>query len=145
MMVVNNFVWYRFFSNSYYSVLQMMAFFNLCVWILPIVFLISLTVNEETLPMSSNRGGMQSGQPGRAQSRGFKLNLKKFFDFFRMNPASGLPSMRQDAFPAPGSDPASPAPASSFNQAPQYPARPQPAPIGAQGAFHRPAYNKRMD
>lgn len=53
MLMINHAVWFSFYSQSYRPFEEVMAFFMICVWLVPFSFFISMTANEDTLPYGS--------------------------------------------------------------------------------------------
>ena len=50
-VIVNHFVWFNFFTtHPYYSLKEISSFFGICVWMLPLIYFLSLSANEYTLP-----------------------------------------------------------------------------------------------
>lgn len=52
MAVTDHCIWFIYFSNNYYPFREILAFFTICVWLIPFGFFISLSANENTLPGS---------------------------------------------------------------------------------------------
>eukprot|EP01095_Lingulamoeba_sp_RSL-Kostka_P009307 TRINITY_DN3208_c1_g1_i2.p1 TRINITY_DN3208_c1_g1~~TRINITY_DN3208_c1_g1_i2.p1 ORF type:complete len:200 (+),score=19.57 TRINITY_DN3208_c1_g1_i2:140-739(+) len=50
MAVINHISWFYLFTYKYTPFNQIIAFFVICVWMVPFQFFISLSVNENTLP-----------------------------------------------------------------------------------------------
>eukprot|EP00741_Cyanophora_paradoxa_P008712 tig00001371_g8434.t1 len=60
-MVLDHWVWFRYFQRVFYKPTHVLGFFLLCVWLVPFGYFISLSVNENVLPMP---GGAPSGSTG---------------------------------------------------------------------------------
>ena len=91
MFVLNNVFWYRYFNETWYSAIQIMGFFHICIWLIPLVFLITLTINEETLPMQGMHSST-SRSNNRKEKRSIiefnycfidSINLKKILGYFK--------------------------------------------------------------
>lgn len=50
LVVVNHFLAFRFFSQNYYPLSEVLAFFTLCLWIVPFALFVSLSANDQVLP-----------------------------------------------------------------------------------------------
>ena len=48
----NHCLWFYYFSYHYYQFSQILAYFFICVWLVPFGFFISLSANENVLPGS---------------------------------------------------------------------------------------------
>lgn len=53
MVVVNHYLAFRFFGEFYYPFSEVMAYFTLCLWMVPFAFFVSLSANENVLPTVS--------------------------------------------------------------------------------------------
>eukprot|EP01027_Heterolobosea_sp_BB2_P011221 GEZU01016352.1.p1 GENE.GEZU01016352.1~~GEZU01016352.1.p1 ORF type:complete len:223 (+),score=53.69 GEZU01016352.1:345-1013(+) len=57
--VVNHIVWYMYFTDPFtptFSLHKLLGFFFLCVWLVPLGFFVTLSVNEYSLPGTGNLG-----------------------------------------------------------------------------------------
>lgn len=54
LVIVNHFLAFRFFSNNYYPLTEVLAFFTLCLWIVPFALFVSLSANDQVLPTTIN-------------------------------------------------------------------------------------------
>ena len=52
MAVIDHCTWFIYFSGIYYPFSEILAFFTICVWMVPFGFFISLSANENVLPGS---------------------------------------------------------------------------------------------
>ncbi|KAG7928064.1 hypothetical protein KL925_001364 [Ogataea polymorpha] len=91
LALLNHFLWFRHFNNPYVptiderlnpdfklphypSFTEIASFFGLCVWLIPFGFFISLSANENTLPMSlSEVEPLQSQNNGENVKRSITL------------------------------------------------------------------------
>lgn len=56
LVIVDHFSWFYHFSTVYYlDFNEIVAFFLLCVWLVPFMYFISLSANESTLPYGVNK------------------------------------------------------------------------------------------
>ncbi|CAG2100209.1 unnamed protein product [Medioppia subpectinata] len=50
LLLVNHYFAFSYFSSVYYPFTQVLAFFTICLWLIPFAFFISLSANENVLP-----------------------------------------------------------------------------------------------
>lgn len=50
LVIVQHFLAFRFFSQNYYPLTEVLAFFTLCLWIVPFALFVSLSANDQVLP-----------------------------------------------------------------------------------------------
>ncbi|XP_052072339.1 protein TEX261-like [Mytilus californianus] len=56
MVIVNHYFAFSYFASVWYPFSDVMAFFTICLWIVPFAFFVSLSANENVLPtMTENR------------------------------------------------------------------------------------------
>lgn len=55
LVVVNHYLAFQFFGQNYYPFSEVMAYFTLCLWLVPFAFFVSLSANENVLPTTSER------------------------------------------------------------------------------------------
>jgi hypothetical protein len=61
LLVLNHAIWFRHFTVTYYAFPEIVAYFLLFVWLVPFVFFISLSANENALPLHNTRRAYGSG------------------------------------------------------------------------------------
>ena len=50
-VLINHFMWFSYFTHHhYYTFREVTSFFGICVWSLPLLYFLSLSANEYTLP-----------------------------------------------------------------------------------------------
>lgn len=52
LLVVNHYLAFSYFATIWYPFSEVLAFFTICVWLIPFALFISLSANENTLPTS---------------------------------------------------------------------------------------------
>ncbi|KAI9027560.1 transmembrane adaptor Erv26-domain-containing protein [Phycomyces nitens] len=57
LVFVDHFVWFRYFTSHYRPFMDIAAFFGICVWLIPFTYFISLSANDNSLPMSDPTAG----------------------------------------------------------------------------------------
>ncbi|KAI9087769.1 transmembrane adaptor Erv26, partial [Phlyctochytrium arcticum] len=50
LVVADHFVWFFYFADNYHTFLEIATFFGLMVWLVPFIYFVSLSANENTLP-----------------------------------------------------------------------------------------------
>ncbi|XP_013780078.1 protein TEX261-like isoform X1 [Limulus polyphemus] len=53
LLVINHYLAFNYFGSVYYHFSEVLAYFTLCLWIVPFAFFISLSANENILPTVS--------------------------------------------------------------------------------------------
>lgn len=54
LVIVNHFLAFGFFSQNFYPLTEVLAFFTLCLWIVPFALFVSLSANDQVLPTTSS-------------------------------------------------------------------------------------------
>ena len=62
-VLVEHLVWFSYFGSVWHPFAEVIGFFTLCVWMVPFVFFISLSANEEVLPLPASTGTSAAGAP----------------------------------------------------------------------------------
>eukprot|EP00029_Vermamoeba_vermiformis_P005377 TRINITY_DN1852_c0_g1_i1.p1 TRINITY_DN1852_c0_g1~~TRINITY_DN1852_c0_g1_i1.p1 ORF type:complete len:209 (-),score=44.82 TRINITY_DN1852_c0_g1_i1:131-757(-) len=81
MLMINHAVWFSFFSQSYRPFEEVVAFFMICVWLVPFSFFISMTANEDTLPYGSTISA--AGEPLTADGAARKPRVNRLVSLFQ--------------------------------------------------------------
>ncbi|TRY76746.1 hypothetical protein TCAL_08002 [Tigriopus californicus] len=55
LVLVNHYLAFQFFGENFYPFTEVMAYFTLCLWLVPFAFFVSLSANENVLPTLSER------------------------------------------------------------------------------------------
>merc|ERR1739841_363394 len=50
MVLVNHYLAFSHFGENYYPFSEVMAYFTICLWLVPFSFFVSLSANENVLP-----------------------------------------------------------------------------------------------
>ncbi|KNC81530.1 hypothetical protein SARC_06157 [Sphaeroforma arctica JP610] len=78
MFCVHQYCVFSYFSRHYYVFADVLAYFTVCVWLVPFIFFVSLTSNDGNLPTKSS-DGQASATP--AARRSSKVGLKSMLNF----------------------------------------------------------------
>jgi hypothetical protein len=60
MVLINHYLAFSFFGTNFYPFAEVMAYFTICQWMVPFAFFVSLSINENVLPMTSLGGTERS-------------------------------------------------------------------------------------
>ncbi|KAF5273399.1 hypothetical protein FQA39_LY07416 [Lamprigera yunnana] len=71
-IIINHYLAFRHFANVFYSFSEVMAYFTLCLWVVPFALFISLSANENVLPT------IIQGTSGDVVSNYFSKQQKKY-------------------------------------------------------------------
>ncbi|ODN06218.1 hypothetical protein Ocin01_00456 [Orchesella cincta] len=52
-LIINHYLAFTYFSSHYYPFIEVMAYFTLCLWLVPFAFFVSLSANDLVLPTTS--------------------------------------------------------------------------------------------
>merc|ERR1719431_741333 len=55
MVIVNHYFAFSHFGENYYPFSEVMAYFTICMWLVPFAFFVSLSANENILPTLGER------------------------------------------------------------------------------------------
>ncbi|KAK3597778.1 hypothetical protein CHS0354_006136 [Potamilus streckersoni] len=93
LLLLNHYFTFSYFSEVWHPFSEVMAYFTLCLWIVPFTFFVSLSANENVLPTVTDRAppGMDEDQD--IVSNYFKRKGKKYglLSFFKYAQESVLP------------------------------------------------------
>ncbi|XP_052862749.1 protein TEX261 [Anopheles cruzii] len=54
LLLVNHYLAFVYFQTQYHAFTEVMAYFTLCLWLVPFALFVSLSANDNVLPTSSN-------------------------------------------------------------------------------------------
>lgn len=55
MILVNHYLAFQYFGEMFHSFTEVMAYFTLCQWLVPFALFVSLSANENVLPIISEK------------------------------------------------------------------------------------------
>jgi len=61
MLMVNHYLAFQFFAEEYYIFSEVLAYFTICLWLVPFAFFVSLSANENVLPTMAEKRPLLSG------------------------------------------------------------------------------------
>ncbi|KAF3837187.1 hypothetical protein F7725_004651 [Dissostichus mawsoni] len=56
LVVVNHYMAFQFFAQEYYPFSEVLAYFTICLWVIPFGFFVSLSAGENVLPSTMQQG-----------------------------------------------------------------------------------------
>ncbi|XP_023161642.2 protein TEX261 [Drosophila hydei] len=88
MLVVNHVFAFQYFTSVYVPFTQVLAYFTICMWMVPFALFVSLSANDNVLPttISNNERLMGSSNPDVVSnyfSRNKKVGLLSFFNYIK--------------------------------------------------------------
>lgn len=98
MLVVNHYLAFTYFASVYYSFSEVMAYFTLCLWLVPFTLFVSLAANENVLPTVAETRPLLDDNDvvsNYFSRRGKKYGLLSFFNYAK---ESILPQRTKKAF-----------------------------------------------
>merc|ERR1712050_128548 len=60
MVIANHYLAFSYFGEKYYPFSEVMAYFTVCMWLVPFSFFVSLSANENVLPTLSEARHLMS-------------------------------------------------------------------------------------
>ncbi|KAF5902787.1 ventral anterior homeobox 2, partial [Clarias magur] len=56
LVVINHYMAFQYFSEEYYAFSEVLAYFTICLWVIPFAFFVSLSAGENVLPSTVQQG-----------------------------------------------------------------------------------------
>ncbi|KAK6493405.1 protein TEX261-like [Huso huso] len=56
LVIVNHYMAFQFFAEEYYPFSEVLAYFTICLWVIPFAFFVSLSAGENVLPSTVQHG-----------------------------------------------------------------------------------------
>lgn len=63
LVLCNHYFAFQYFTTVYYPFPEILAYFTICLWLIPFSFFISLSINEYTLPTMHSNNPQSLGSP----------------------------------------------------------------------------------
>lgn len=87
LIFINHYLAFQYFSSVYYSFSEVMAYFTLCLWMVPFALFVSLSANENVLPtVAESRpllGGDNDVVSNYFSRKGKKYGLLSLFNYLK--------------------------------------------------------------
>ncbi|KAI9316806.1 transmembrane adaptor Erv26 [Dichotomocladium elegans] len=55
LVFADHFLWFQYFTTHYRPFMDIAAFFGVCIWLIPFTYFISLSANDNALPMTGSK------------------------------------------------------------------------------------------
>ncbi|XP_022904260.1 protein TEX261 [Onthophagus taurus] len=78
-IILNHYLAFSYFASVYHSFSEVLAYFTLCLWLVPFALFISLSANENVLPTTTDQG--RDVVTNYFSKKGKKYSLLSFFNF----------------------------------------------------------------
>lgn len=99
LIIINHYLAFQYFNSVYHTFSEIMAYFTLCLWLVPFALFVSLSANENVLPTMAETtpllGGDNDVVSHYFSSRNKKYGLLSFFNYAK---DSILPQRSKKAF-----------------------------------------------
>lgn len=97
LLCVNHYFAFSFFRGNRYNFTEVLAYFTLCLWVVPFAFIVSLSANDNVLPTTGERQHLlgDSNVVDYISNKTRKYNLLSVFTFAK---ESILPQRHKKAF-----------------------------------------------
>eukprot|EP01083_Nonionella_stella_P094834 266186_1 len=90
LLGASHWMWWKFFASKWITKMQIMGFFWICVWLVPLALVISLSANDYSIPMSSQTNKSYDNNEKSRRAFGIKSVLK-FLRLGKQREPSPLP------------------------------------------------------
>lgn len=94
LLIVNHSLAYSFFNEIYYSLSEVLAYFTLCLWLVPFSLFVSLSANDQVLPTFQDQGSGEDVVTNYFSSK----KRKNLLNFFKNAKESLLPTRVKKSF-----------------------------------------------
>lgn len=84
MLIVNHWLAFSYFSSVWYQFSEILAYFTLCLWIVPFALFVSLSANDNVLPTVNERSPLLNDNDivtNYFSNKGKKLGLLSLFNY----------------------------------------------------------------
>ncbi|KAK2171010.1 hypothetical protein NP493_1114g00013 [Ridgeia piscesae] len=100
LLVVNHYLAFDYFTAVWHPFSEVLAFFTICLWLVPFTFFVSLSANENILPTSVDPQQSQEDTEGDVVTNYFKKKTKRLglLAFLKSAQDSILPQRLKKAF-----------------------------------------------
>ncbi|XP_033251015.1 protein TEX261-like [Drosophila miranda] len=95
MLVVNHFLAFQYFTTVYLLFTQVLAYFTVCMWIVPFALFVSLSANDSVLPTVNKQSRRSPDVVSNYFSRNKKQGLLSLFNYMK---EQLLPARSKKAF-----------------------------------------------
>ncbi|KAI9269050.1 transmembrane adaptor Erv26-domain-containing protein [Phascolomyces articulosus] len=92
LVFVDHFLWFKFFTTHYRPFMDIAAFFGICVWLIPFTYFISLSANDNALPMTGESNNNNTATVDAIPSHQKKGLLRSMLSIFERKNNDVLPT-----------------------------------------------------
>uniref|UniRef100_A0A3Q2Y9H6 Protein TEX261 n=1 Tax=Hippocampus comes TaxID=109280 RepID=A0A3Q2Y9H6_HIPCM len=83
LVVVNHYMAFQFFAQEYYPFSEVLAYFTICLWVIPFAFFVSLSAGENVLPSTVQQGDDVVSNYFTKGKRGKRSGILLVFSFLK--------------------------------------------------------------
>ncbi|KAK2863001.1 hypothetical protein Q5P01_002534 [Channa striata] len=83
LVVVNHYMAFQYFAQEYYPFSEVLAYFTICLWIIPFAFFVSLSAGENVLPSTIQPGDDVVSNYFTKGKRGKRSGILLVFSFLK--------------------------------------------------------------
>ncbi|KAK6493665.1 protein TEX261 [Huso huso] len=83
LVVVNHYMTFQFFAEEYYPFSEVLAYFTICLWVIPFSFFVSLSAGENVLPSTVQHGDDVVSNYFTKGKRGKRSGILVIFSFLK--------------------------------------------------------------
>ncbi|KAJ8342064.1 hypothetical protein SKAU_G00319920 [Synaphobranchus kaupii] len=83
LVVVNHYMAFQYFAEDYYPLSEVLAYFTICLWIIPFSFFVSLSAGENVLPSTMQQGDDVVSNYFTKGKRGKRSGILNVFSFLK--------------------------------------------------------------
>ncbi|XP_059932634.1 protein TEX261 [Gadus macrocephalus] len=83
LVVVNHYMAFQYFAEEYYPFSEVLAYFTICLWIIPFSFFVSLSAGENVLPSTMQQGDDVVSNYFTKGKRGKRSSILSMFSFLK--------------------------------------------------------------
>ncbi|XP_064193914.1 protein TEX261 isoform X1 [Anguilla rostrata] len=83
LVVVNHYMAFQYFAEEYYPFSEVLAYFTICLWIIPFSFFVSLSAGENVLPSTMQQGDDVVSNYFTKGKRGKRSGILNVFSFLK--------------------------------------------------------------
>ncbi|CAB1351508.1 unnamed protein product [Coregonus sp. 'balchen'] len=83
LVVLNHYMAFQYFAEEYYPFSEVLAYFTICLWIIPFSFFVSLSAGENVLPSTMQQGDDVVSNYFTKGKRGKRSGILLIFSFLK--------------------------------------------------------------
>lgn len=83
LVVLNHYMAFQYFAEEYYPFSEVLAYFTICLWVIPFSFFVSLSAGENVLPSTMQQGDDVVSNYFTKGKRGKRSGILLIFSFIK--------------------------------------------------------------